>query len=95
MAYGDFKDLTRRTAADKVLKDKTINIDKDPKYDGYQRGMVYNFFDKKTADSSIKSMQQSDQLAEKPHTPVIRKFLQRKVYSTLKDNIWSADLEDM
>ena len=44
MAYGDFKDLTRRTAADKVLKDKTFNIAKDPKYDGYQRGMVYNFF---------------------------------------------------
>ena len=26
MAYGDFKDLNRRTAADKVLRDKAFNI---------------------------------------------------------------------
>ena len=37
MAYGDFKDLNRRTGADKVLLDKAFNIDKNPKYDGYQR----------------------------------------------------------
>ena len=46
MAYGDFKDLKRRRAAD-VLRDKAFNIAKTPKYDGYQRGlafMVYNFF---------------------------------------------------
>ena len=46
MAYGDFKDLTKRTAADKVLKDKAFNIAKNPKYHGYQRGlasMVYKF----------------------------------------------------
>ena len=42
MAYGDFKDLNRRTFA--------FNIAKDPKYDGYERGLastVYKFFDKK------------------------------------------------
>ena len=47
MAYGDFKDLARRTASDKVLRDKAFNIAKNPKYDGYQRGlatMVYVFF---------------------------------------------------
>ena len=46
MAYGDFKDLTKRTAADKVLRDKAFNIAKNPEYDGYQRGlasMVYKF----------------------------------------------------
>ena len=51
MAYGDFKDLKRRTFSDKVLKDKAFNIAKNPNYDGYQRGlasMVYNFFDKKS-----------------------------------------------
>ena len=37
MAYGDFKDLTRRTASDKMLSDKAFNIAKNPKYDGYQR----------------------------------------------------------
>ena len=50
MAYGDFKDLTRRTASDKILRDKAFNIDKNLKYDGYQRGLasvVNNFFDKK------------------------------------------------
>ena len=35
MAYGDFKDLNRRTFADKVLCDKAFNIAKGPKYDGY------------------------------------------------------------
>ena len=35
MTYGDFKDLARRTAADKVLRDKAFNVAKDPKYDGY------------------------------------------------------------
>ena len=28
MTYGDFKDLARRTAADKVLRDKVFNIAK-------------------------------------------------------------------
>ena len=38
MVYGDFKDLKKkkRTAADKVLRDKAFNIAKDPKYDRYQ-----------------------------------------------------------
>ena len=40
MAYGDFKDLTRRTASDKKLRDKALNVDKNPKYDAYQRGLV-------------------------------------------------------
>ena len=57
MAYWDFKDLNRRTFADKVLPDKVFNIAKDPKYDGYQRGlasMVYKFFDKKPSALKIK-----------------------------------------
>ena len=29
MAYGDFKDLAKRTAADKVLRDKAFNIAKN------------------------------------------------------------------
>ena len=36
MAYGDFKDLNRRAAADKVLYDKAFNNTKNPKNDGYQ-----------------------------------------------------------
>ena len=30
MAYGDFKDLKARTAAEKVLRDKVFNIAKNP-----------------------------------------------------------------
>ena len=55
MIYRDFKDLTRRAASDKMLRDKAFNIAKNPKYDGYQRGlasMVYKFFDKKTSGRS-------------------------------------------
>ena len=54
MAYEDFKDLARRTASDKVIRDKAFNIAKGPKYDGYQTSlalMVYKFFDKKTSGS--------------------------------------------
>ena len=40
MAYGNFKDLTRRSASDKVLCDKAFKIAKNPKYDGYKRGLV-------------------------------------------------------
>ena len=98
MAYGDFKDLTKRTAADEVLRDKAFNIAKDPKYDGYERGlgsMVYKFFDKKNANSGIKSVPQNEQLTEEFHKPIIKKFKKRKVYSTFKDNIWGADLAFM
>ena len=41
----------KRTAWDKVLRDKAFNIAKNPKYDEYQRGiasMVYKLFDKKS-----------------------------------------------
>ena len=41
MVYGDFKDLPRRTASDKVLRDK-----------GIKASMVYNFFDRKSTSGS-------------------------------------------
>ena len=34
MAYGDFKDIKRRTASDKILRDKAFIIAENPKYDG-------------------------------------------------------------
>ena len=58
MAYGDFKDLKRRTQSDKVLQNKVYKIASTPKYDGYQRGLasvVYKFFDKKSKGSGIKN----------------------------------------
>ena len=56
MAYRDFKDLAKRTASDKVLRDKAFNVAKNPKYDKYQRGiasMAYKCFDKKNKGSGI------------------------------------------
>ena len=32
MAYGDFKDLKRRTFFNKVMRNKAFNIAKNPKY---------------------------------------------------------------
>ena len=87
MAYGHFKDLKRRTAADNVLRDKAFNIAKNPKYDGYQRGLAYMV--------SNKSIPQNEQLAEELHKPIIRNFKRREVYSAFKDHIWAADLADM
>ena len=68
MAYGDFKDLARRTAADKVLRDKAFNVAKDPKYDGYQ-------MDSSGVNNEIK---QNQQVAEETHKPIIRKFKKKK-----------------
>ena len=100
MAYGDFKDLERRTASDKVLRDKAFNIAKNPKYDGYQRGlasMVYKVFDKKSRENGVTNneIKQKLQLAEELHKPIIRNFKKRAVYFGFKDNIWGAYLADM
>ena len=93
MAYGDAKDLNRRTAADKVLRDKGFNIAENPKYDGYQRGissMVYKFFNKRTSPSGIKNEDISNkELVEELHKQIIRKFNKRKVHSPFIDNIWA------
>ena len=97
MAYGDFKDLPKRAAADKALRDKAFKIASDQKYDGYQRGlasMVYKFFDKKSNGSGIVN-KENTQLADDLHKPIIRKFNKRKVRSSFKDNIWGVDLADM
>ena len=53
--YSDSKDLTKRTVADKILKNRAFDMARDPKYDGYQRGlasMVYKSFDSKVSGSS-------------------------------------------
>ena len=83
MAYEDFKDLPRRTAAGKVLRDKTFKIAKDPKYDGYQRSVAVK--------NEILSNQE---LAEELHKPVIKKFEKRKLQSSFIDSIWVAYLAD-
>ena len=76
MVYGKSKDLVKRTQSDKVLKDKTFEIASNPKYNGYQRGllsMVYKFFDKKSKGRGIIN-EPSYQLANELHKPIIIKF---------------------
>ena len=78
----DFTDLTKRTAFDKILRDKAFNIAKNLKYDGYQSGlvlMVYKCFDKKTSGSSIEK--------ENYVGPAISKFTKRKGNTSFIDNI--------
>ena len=56
--------------------------------------MVYKVFDKKSSGSSITN-ELNYQLANEIHKPIIRKFKERKVYSSFRDNIWGVDLADM
>ena len=42
MAYEDFKGLERRTASDRILRNKAFNIAKNPNYDEYERGIASN-----------------------------------------------------
>ena len=95
MGYGKSKDLVKRTQSDKVLKDKAFKIVSNPKYDGYQRGlvsMVYKFFDKKSASfnksngSSIVALlanksanKPNYQLENELHKPIIKKIFLKKV----------------
>ena len=85
MADGHFKDLTRRTAPDTVLREKGFNITKNPKYDRCQRrhaSMVYKFFDKNTSGgaatlsnkSAVKNGNMSNnKLAKVLHKQIISK----------------------
>ena len=58
MTHGDFKDWNSRTAALKVLHNKTFNIAQNIKYDGYHcvlASMVYNSFDEKASSKAVKN----------------------------------------
>ena len=97
MACEDFKDLARKTASDKFLRDKAFNIAKNPEYDGYRRGltsMVYKMFDKKKPQVVVpkNEIKQNQQLAEELHKPTIKKKIKRRAYSSFKNHNWGADL---
>ena len=54
MAYGKYKELTKRTESDKNLGDKAFKVSSNPKHDEYERGlasMIYKLFDKKFTGS--------------------------------------------
>ena len=89
-AYSDSKDLTKRTVADKILRNRAFNIAKDPKYDEYQRGLASMVYKKKSASLAdphrllptegsgvvnTKLTPQNQQLAEELHKPIIKKLI--------------------
>ena len=53
-----------------------------------------NFFDKKSGGSGIAN-EPNYQLANELYKPIIRKFRERKIYSSLRHNIWGVDLADL
>ena len=71
------------------MRDKAFEIASNPKYDGYQRGlvsMIYRFFDEKSTGSCAGTVP-NYQLANELDRQSIRKFKRRKVYSLFRDNI--------
>ena len=88
--HGNFKDLTRTTASDKILSDKAFNIGENRKYE------VYKCFDKKTSVGAIKNkITSTEKLAGEIHKHIIRKFEKGKVNSSFIGNTWGADFADM
>ena len=89
MACGGFKDLARRTASDKVSRDKAFSVSKISKYDIYERGlasMVYKFFDKKSKGSGVTNneVKQNLQLVKQLNKPIIRNFKKEQFILDLK-----------
>ena len=90
MAYGVFKDLTRRTASDKIIRDSAFNIAKNPKYGGCQRrlaSMVYKFFDEKTSGGTVKNEDICDVISDLKGEEIVRKgdelYVKWKGYNNL------------
>ena len=94
MAYESLKDLPRRTASHKVLRDKKFNIAKNPRFDGYRYGtalMVYKSVDKKYASIADKSVSScgavkseimlNRELAEEFHKPIIIDNIMGNIYA--------------
>ena len=90
MAYGDFKDLPRRMACDKVLCNNAFNVAENPKYDGYKRyivSMVYKIFNKKSATSADKSANNTSWGATENEIKWKQK-LEEEVHMPIFGNIW-------
>ena len=93
-AYGDFKDLQRRTQSDKFLKYKVFAIGSNRKYDRYQRAlasMVYKCFDKTSKGAGIKNeIKENQQLANELHKPFISKLKKKQKFILLLNTIFGV-----
>ena len=102
MSCGAHKDLSKRTASDKVLRDKSFAIICNPKYSGHQLGIasiVLKFFDKKSKETSTDTeteiVFEAKYLANELDTLITRKLKKHKIYSSYQHNIWGVDLAEM
>ena len=77
----------KKTAADKVLRDKAFKGASDQKYDVYQRGLasvVYELFDKKSSGSGLANNNENIQLANELHKPIIKNLIKERCILHLK-----------
>ena len=80
--YAKYKDVENRLISDQKIRNSAYDIASNPKYDGYQRGlvsMVYDFFDSKVAPlvkklRQVKLMQSIGQTLLLYNVWEIRKF---------------------
>ena len=89
-ANSDSKNLAKRTASDKIFKDRAYKISRNAKYDGNPRGlanMVYTFF--------IRKQDHQQEKCKWSVSSRITRESSRNVYARFKNNIWAADLAEM
>ena len=76
------------------MKNRTYEIARNCKYDGYQRAlgiMVYKIFDKKTG----LGVSVNEKLAQELHKSVIKNVKRRRAYARFKDIISATNLAEM
>ena len=77
MVYGYFKNLSRRTVPDKVLRNNAFDITKDTKYNGYQRclaSMVCKCFNKRLSGGCVKNENMLNQELAEDYTSHLQKY---------------------
>ena len=75
MSYGRYKDLTKRTKSNTVLRDKAFKFASNPKSNGNKGGlasMVYKFFDKISKGISGIKFTSNQQVADELYKSIIR-----------------------
>ena len=98
MACGEFKDLPRRTIANKILHDKVFNIAKYLNCDRYWCGLtliVYKFFHQKTSDTNKWTEANSEnkqELQKKNYKPIIKKCEKQNVHSSFINIIFRVPI---
>ena len=99
MVYGDFKDLAKRIASDKVLGYKAFNVVKTQNMMDIKEVLLLWFINvliKKLQVEQLKSkLNKMINQVKNCIKKLFKKLKKGKVYSPLKDNIQGADLADI